>query len=76
MTTVPALNHPLAVRRSRAEWLRIVAALVAIVLVGIIAFTIGRSTADTSPSTANVAPVQLPVSQQPSGSSHCPPHFC
>ena len=67
MTTAPALTIPAS--RARAEWLRVVAALVAVTLVALIAFTVGRSTADTTPSITKSVP-------QANVDTRCPPHFC
>jgi hypothetical protein len=73
MTTAPVLSHPLTVQRSRANWLRLAAALLVIAFVAIIAFTVGRSTADsTTPATPN--PVQQTAGQS---DGRCPvAHFC
>ncbi|MDQ1374545.1 MAG: hypothetical protein QOJ09_1883, partial [Actinomycetota bacterium] len=65
----PTLTHPLTAGPSRLTWLRLVAAVLAIALVAIVAFTVGRSSADARPSTAKVTPVHQ-------ASQHCPPHFC
>jgi hypothetical protein len=74
MTTAPVLTHPLTAQRPRADWFRLVAALLAVAFVAIIAFTVGRTTADTTVP-AKVTPLHQTVGQQ--SDSRCPvAHFC